>query len=78
MQDFKKGRLYKLKSHQQDQKGNQQPCEIFDSSMAEGMLRIRLLPGHFKSDQCEQGGTGIGKVVEGIRGNGYGPADGPG
>lgn len=35
-------------------------------------------PAHFKADQCEQGGTGIGKVVEGIRGNGYGPADGPG
>ena len=70
MQYFVHRRLYQLESHQQDDKGNHQAGYVFNASVTERMVRIRLLPCHFKTHQGNDRGTGIGQVVKSIGGDG--------
>jgi len=42
------------------------------------MILVRLLPSHLKTKQGDDGGAGIGEVVEGISGDGDGAAQGTG
>ena len=46
--------------------------------MAEGMLRIGLLPGEPEADNGDHRGGGVGQVVEGVRHYGDGACDEPG
>ena len=45
--------------------------------MSEGVVGVRLLTGHLKADEGDDGGTGIGQVVESVCGDGDGAAYGP-
>ena len=59
MEDFGKGAFEKLCAHQKDDDGNQQAGYIFYAAVAERMMGVRLLPGHLKTNQCDDGGAGI-------------------
>ena len=77
MQNFIKGGSGQLKAHEDDQQGNEQTGQIFDSAMTEGVAGVRFLTGHLKADQRDQRGARIGQVVEGVRGDGDGIAEKP-
>ena len=77
MQYFVHRRLYQFKSHQQDDKGYHQAGYVFNASVTERMVRVRLLPCHFKTHQGDDRRTGIGQIVNRVRCDGDGIAQHP-
>ena len=78
MQDLVQRGLGQLKAHQQNQHGHGQAGQILDAAMAEGVIRIRLLPCQLKAQQGDKGASGVGEVVEGVGGDGDRAGEGAG
>ena len=43
--------------------------------MAEGVVRVRLLPRQLEAQQGDEGAAGVGQVVEGVGGDGDGAGE---
>ena len=61
--------LKQVDADYQNQHGNHQSREIFVPSVPIGMLHIRRLAGHFKAQQADDAGGGVGQVIDRIRGD---------
>ena len=75
MQDLFNRGTAQLVPHQNDDDGHRQPGYVFVAAVAEGVFLIRLAAAEFEADQCQHGGTGVGKIVEGVCHNADGAAD---
>ena len=76
MQDLIKRGLGQFHTHEQDQGGYDEAADVLDTAVAEGVIQVGLLTGHFESDEGDQGRAGIGQVVEGIGSDGDGTGEG--
>ena len=71
-QDLLYGRHPQLQPQEQHDKRDNDPAEVFNPGVAEGMLFIRRLSGQLEAYQHDNGGAGIRQVVHGVRHNGQG------
>ena len=68
--DLLEGGLAQLEAHEQDDDRDRKPGEVFHTAVAEGVIPVGLLPRQPEADEGHDGGAGIGKVIEGIGGDG--------
>ena len=69
VQDLPKGSAQQFKAHEQNNHGDDQSGNILHAPVPEGMSGIRLLTGKTKSDEGDQGRTGIRQVIKSVREN---------
>ena len=60
MEDLLNRALAQLQAHQQDDQRNQQPRQVFQPPMAEGVAVVCLLARQLEAHQRHHGRTGIG------------------
>ena len=78
MEDLFYGGFCQLEAHDQDCNRDKQTGYVFHPSMSEGMLRIGFLPGDPESDERDNRGTCVGKIIESICRDGDGIAQNTG
>ena len=78
VQDFFDGGLAQLEAHEEDEHGNRQAGEVLDAAVAEGVVGVRLLARQLEAQERDDGGAGVGEVVEGVGGDGDGAGEGAG
>ena len=61
------GALDELHPHEQDEEGDDEGRQILRPAVAEGVVRVRLLPGEEEAPQRDQGGACVRQVVEAVR-----------
>lgn len=64
-----------LHAHNDDDDGHSHTGEVFDPAMTERMPGIRLFRRHPEAQERYDGGTGVRKVVEGVRRHGDGAGE---
>ena len=75
MEDLLHRRFGQLHAHQKNEARHDETGDVFQPPVAEGMMGIRLFSGQAEAQQRHHRGTGVGQVVEGVGGDGHGPAD---
>ena len=78
MEDLFHGGFCQLEAHDQDRNRNEKAGYVFHPSVSERMFRIGLLSGNPESDERDNGGACVGKIVEGVGRDGDGIAQNTG
>ena len=68
--DLLHGRFTELKADEDDEHGDDESRDVFDSAVSEGVVLVGLLLRHTEADERNDGRACIGQVVEGVRHNG--------
>ena len=68
--DLFHGRFTELEADEDDEHGNDESRDIFDSAVSEGVVLVGLLLRHTEADERDDGRTRVGQVVEGVRHDG--------
>ena len=70
MHNFIDGGAHQLKAHHQDQKGNSQRGDIFNSAVAKWVFVIRRTIGGLEAEKRHGRGARVGEVVDRVRRDG--------